>query len=109
VVSLCKANPARVYIAGMSAGGAAAAIVAAAYPDLYVAVGVHSGMARGNVTTLRGALAAMGGVREADPAGRTVRPPPTIVFHGDQDGVVHPANAGGFLSHLRRSGAASLG
>lgn len=113
IIALCKANPDRVYIAGLSAGGAAAAIVGAAYPDLYVAVGVHSGLARGDIATLRGAMAAMrngggaGGVR-AGGGGKTPRPPPTIVFHGDQDNVVHPGNAGGFLLHLQRSSAVPL-
>jgi poly(hydroxyalkanoate) depolymerase family esterase len=58
-IETCNANSSRVYIAGISAGGAAAAIIAAAYPELYVAVGVHSGLPRGNVTTIRGALFAM--------------------------------------------------
>jgi len=110
IISLCKANPARVYIAGMSAGGAAAAVIAAAYPELFVAVGVHSGLACGSVTTLRGAMSAMrrGIAPGGDPVGKTVRPLPTIVFHGDQDSTVHPSNAMGFLSQLKRSSARPL-
>jgi len=110
IIALCKANPARVYIAGLSAGGAAAAIVAAAYPELYVAVGVHSGLARGEVSTLAGAISAMRrGVQSgAGASGRTPRPLPTIVFHGDQDSIVHPSNAGGFLSLLSRSSSRPL-
>ena len=105
-IKTCKANSSRVYIAGISAGGAAAAIIAAAYPDLYVAVGVHSGLPRGNVTTIRGALSAMR--TGADAGGHSGRekkrqPLPTIVFHGDRDTVVHPANANGFLIELNRS------
>ena len=105
ILATCKANPARVYIAGISAGGAAAAIIASAYPDLYVAAGVHSGVAQGDITTLRGAVSAMRTGIAADASCPAERPPPTIVFHGDQDNVVHPANAAGFLSQLRRSGA----
>ena len=108
VIALCKANRDRVYIAGLSAGGAAAAIIGAAYPDLYVAVGVHSGLARGDIGTLRGAIAAMRNGARTGGGGKTPRPLPTIVFHGDQDNVVHPSNAGGFLLHLQRSSAAPL-
>lgn len=107
-IETCRANPARVYVAGISAGGAAAAIVASAYPELFVAVGVHSGLAHGSVSTLGGALSAMRNGIVASPDGKMTRPPPTIVFHGDQDSVVHPSNAGGFLSHLRRSSSRSL-
>jgi poly(hydroxyalkanoate) depolymerase family esterase len=105
-IKICKADSSRVYIAGISAGGAAAAIVAAAYPDLYVAVGVHSGLPRGNVTTIRGALSAMRtGADTGGHGGREkrARPLPTIVFQGDRDTVVHPANANGFLVELNRS------
>lgn len=107
-IAACRANSARVYIAGISAGGAAAAIIAAAYPELYVAVGVHSGLARGDITTIRGALSAMRNGIGPGAVSKTKRPPPTIIFHGDQDGVVHPSNAGGFLNHLQRSAPGPL-
>jgi len=107
-ISLCRANPARVYIAGISAGGAAAAIIAAAYPDLYVAVGVHSGLAQGNIRSLHAAMATMRGKTAPGPTGKLPRQLPTIVFHGDNDRVVHPSNAGAFLNNLERSRSGPL-
>ena len=107
-IALGRANPARVYIAGLSAGGSAAAIIGAAYPDLYVAVGVHSAVARGNIRSLAAALSAMRGKGGAAPSGKLPRQLPTIVFHGDKDRVVHASNAGGFLTNLERSNAGPL-
>ena len=80
----------RVYVAGLSAGGAMAAILASAYPDLYAAVGVHSGLAAGAAGDLPSALSAMKG--GAAGSAVTVHGVPTIVFHGDADATVHPAN-----------------
>lgn len=86
-------DPARIYAAGLSAGGAAAAILAAAYPDLFAAVAIHSGLPYGAARTIPSAFMVMQRGAEPNTAlmeGR--RRVPTIVFHGDQDTTCHPRN-----------------
>jgi len=91
-------DPGRVFIAGLSAGGAAAAIMAETYPELYSAVGIHSGLACGAARDMASAFTAM----KQGPVGaplktRTSKPVPVIVFHGDRDQTVHHVNAAAII------------
>jgi len=111
----------RVFIAGLSAGGAMAAVVAAAYPEIFAAVGVHSGLPNGAASNVAEALMVMnsgeGGIvmpgkgRRPGTApkvtGRPEKPVPTIVFHGDQDTTVHPRNGEQVIAAVLGSAASA--
>ncbi len=98
-----------VYIAGMSAGGAMAAIMAATYSDLYAAVGIHSGMPYGSAQNFLAAIAAM---KDGAAAGSKLpaKSIPLIVFHGDSDLMVNSRNGEQLMSQwLGESSAGSTG
>ncbi|MGR2739034.1 extracellular catalytic domain type 1 short-chain-length polyhydroxyalkanoate depolymerase [Billgrantia sp. Q4P2] len=97
VIDTYGLDASRVYVAGLSAGGAMATTLAMTYPDLYAAVGVHSGLPHGVAQSLPDALAAMQGgtgpMANASSARVSASRVPAIVFHGDRDTTVHPSNA----------------
>jgi poly(hydroxyalkanoate) depolymerase family esterase len=103
-------DPERVYVAGLSAGAAAAAIMGMTYPDLYAAIGVHSGLACGVASDLPSALAAMrqGGAVAGRGSGHDRRMVPMIVFHGDRDSTVHPRNGDQVVAQSRATAMTDL-
>jgi len=96
-------DPRRVYIAGLSAGGAMAAIMASTYPELFAAAGIHSGLPHAAAKDLASALHAMkhGPALRDDALTDERRNVPTIVFHGDQDTTVHPCNGDELIARTR--------
>ncbi|MFN4059413.1 MAG: alpha/beta hydrolase family esterase [Paracoccus hibiscisoli] len=89
IIASHPVDPARVYVAGLSAGASAALLLAHAYPDLFAAVGCHSGLPTGAARDKGSALIAM---KQGNPGTRLDRPVPTIIFHGSDDHVVTARN-----------------
>ena len=110
------ADPRRVVVAGLSAGGSMAVILGRTYPDLFSAVGCHSGLAHGSAGCDASALQAMRKAADtlapAPPGPHAVVP--VIVFHGDADRTVHRSNGSGVIrqaldSHAARGQAREAG
>jgi poly(hydroxyalkanoate) depolymerase family esterase len=94
VASNYRIDSRRVFVAGMSAGAAMAIVLGATYPDLYAAVGAHSGLAYGAAHDMASAMSAMQGGVASTPRLKQLGNAaiPTIVFHGDRDHTVNPRN-----------------
>lgn len=93
--SLWRIDPKRVYVTGISAGGAMAVVLAATYPELFAAVGVHSAPPYRSAAGPANALAAMQGRVVQPPVEATAvdAMPPMIIFHGTLDSTVRSVNA----------------
>jgi poly(3-hydroxybutyrate) depolymerase len=112
IIASYRLEARRVYVAGLSAGGAMAAIMGTTYPDVYAAVGVHSGLAYAVARDLPSAFAAMRGqaakrVRRKPRANVSARNVPTIVFHGDSDTTVHPSNGDDLIGQASEARSAA--
>lgn len=93
VVARCHGDARRIYVAGLSAGGSMAALVGQLYPEMFAAVGVHSGLPAAAATDVQSAHAAMRtAARKPTASSTSAAAVPTIVFHGGSDRIVHPDN-----------------
>lgn len=110
----------RIFVAGLSAGAAMAVILGETYPELFAAVGAHSGLAFGSAHDIPSALAAMkagkgglgglGGLPGRKPARGSLgaaQAVPTIIFHGDRDHTVQAANGLAIVQQARDAFAAA--
>ena len=93
-------------MAGLSAGGAMATVLAAAYPDLFAAVAVHSGLAYKSAHSVPSAFVAM--ARGGRKVGDLARPVPSLVIHGSDDRTVAPANGDQVLAQTMAAMRAPL-
>ena len=109
IVTTYDLDARRVYIAGLSAGGAMAVVMGELYPDVYAAIGVHSGLPFAAAHDAASAFAAMKGKHTQTVSSTHASGPliPTIVVHGDRDKTVHPDNGHkvAFAAHDKRNGA----
>lgn len=101
-------NSKMVYVAGLSAGGAMAAILGMTHPDLFAAIGVHSGLPCGAAKSTVGAFKAMKRGAGRVQISNSLHPVPTIVFHGDNDRTVDHVNSADVIAQFDTAGAFEL-
>ena len=110
IVADLRLDERRVYVAGLSAGGAMAAVLGSAYPDVFAAVGIHSGLPVGSAHDVPSAFAAMKRQPSAPRAVRgavRVEAVPVIVFHGDRDATVDAANGAAVVEQFAAATASA--
>lgn len=91
----------RAFVAGLSAGAAMAVILGDTYPDVFCAVGAHSGLPFGAAKDVPSAFTAMAGqAPETRARTRNSVKLPTIIFHGTADTTVHPSNGDRIARHV---------
>ncbi len=102
----------RIFVAGLSAGAAMAVILGETYPELFAAVGAHSGLPYGSAHDVASAMAAMKGGRGASsrlaglsaaPRRKAAQAVPIIVFHGDRDHTVQVANGSEIVEQAKQA------
>lgn len=100
-----RVDPSRIYVAGLSAGAAMAVVLGQTYPEVFAAVGAHSGLPFRAAHDVGSAFSAMrtGGAKRV--AAGTATPIPTIVFHGDRDQTVSAANGAAIVAQALIEGA----
>jgi poly(hydroxyalkanoate) depolymerase family esterase len=117
IIRAYRLDEQRIYIAGLSAGGAMAMVLGVNYPDLYAAIGVHSGLPYAAAHDMPSAFAAMqqgqsnsllSPHRKGTDSGRPIHPVPAIVFHGDRDTTVHPGNGDQVLAQWAKAHSNSM-
>jgi poly(hydroxyalkanoate) depolymerase family esterase len=110
--SLWTIDEHRVYVAGISAGAAMSVILGATYPDIFAAIGIHSGLEYGAATTSKAVLKVsqrggpdplQQGLVAYKAMGDHARVIPTIVFQGVNDYIVNPINGDQVIQQWMRT------